>query len=535
MSWQEQIETIYKEREKSVFILYGNTDDLFEANDKSDYELNEFMSQVTFTKRDIVLNFNVGTGLKFRDQKSKSEFQKLLYGYDSLKGTNYTDKLPSDIGEIFRLFDRYIKINGNKKSISLIIDHAELLIPNEELNSLDLSNKKIIITLLEWAKSQEIKDKDITIVLLTDNLFQLHNEIVGSPDIAKIEIEFPNEEERKKTVKKYINQYNVQSELSQTAISKIINGLNRKAIKELFLTFRDGKLQYEYLAELKKELIEKDNFRFIEFIESERTLNDFAGSEKVKIRLREDAELIKNGKHDAIPMGYLICGPIGTGKTYLGECFAGEVGIPVVKLKNFREKWVGASEGNWEKILKTLENLAPVIVMIDEADASLGNREQEGDSGTSKRIFSSLAQTMGDTSNRGKLIWMLMTARPELLPIDLKRQGRAEVHIPLFYPKDLETKKTFFKFLAKKVKFENIEKLTTNLKLSDLGEVRSGADIEAVLVKCKREEYLTGEKLTETKFLEIVKAFKSSISGEDLNHQIQSAIAEVTDMELLEE
>ena len=31
---------------------------------------------------------------------------------------------------------------------------------------------------------------------------------------------------------------------------------------------------------------------------------------------------------------------------------------------------------------------------------------------------------------------MLLTARPDLLPIDLKRQGRAEVHIPLFYPTD---------------------------------------------------------------------------------------------------
>src|ERR1039458_9691785 len=35
---------------------------------------------------------------------------------------------------------------------------------------------------------------------------------------------------------------------------------------------------------------------------------------------------------------------------------------------------------------------------------------------------------------RGKVIWFLLTCRPDLLPVDLKRQGRAEEHIALFYP-----------------------------------------------------------------------------------------------------
>ena len=45
-----------------------------------------------------------------------------------------------------------------------------------------------------------------------------------------------------------------------------------------------------------------------------------------------------------------------------------------------------------------------------------------------------IASQMGDTRYRGKLLWMLFTSRPDLLPIDLKRQGRAEVHLPLFSP-----------------------------------------------------------------------------------------------------
>src|SRR5256885_17019833 len=35
---------------------------------------------------------------------------------------------------------------------------------------------------------------------------------------------------------------------------------------------------------------------------------------------------------------------------------------------------------------------------------------------------------------RGKVIWFLMTSRPDLVPVDLKRQGRAEEHLALFPP-----------------------------------------------------------------------------------------------------
>ena len=45
-----------------------------------------------------------------------------------------------------------------------------------------------------------------------------------------------------------------------------------------------------------------------------------------------------------------------------------------------------------------------------------------------------IAAFMGNTEYRGKIIWFLMTARPDLLPVDLKRQGRAEEHLALFYP-----------------------------------------------------------------------------------------------------
>src|SRR5699024_7810531 len=178
---------------------------------------------------------------------------------------------------------------------------------------------------------------------------------------------------------------------------------------------------------------------------------------KVKKHLRQAVQALNHGRRDVLPMGYLVCGPVGTGKTFLVTCFASEIGIPMVKLKNFRSQWQGVTEGNLEKILGLLKAMAPVAVMIDEADAYLGDRDAGGDSGVSSRVFSQIATFMSDTRNRGRILWFLMTARPDLMPVDLKRQGRAEEHLALFAPHTKEERIELFNVMQKK----------TNLRLTE--------------------------------------------------------------------
>ena len=153
-----------------------------------------------------------------------------------------------------------------------------------------------------------------------------------------------------------------------------------------------------------------------------------------------------------------------------------------VKLKNFRSQWQGVTEGNLEKILHLLDAMAPVAVMIDEADAALGNRDAQGDSGVSKRVFGQIASFMSNTDNRGRIIWFLVTARPDLMPIDLKRQGRAEEHIGLFYPSNRAEREELLKVMLKKTK--------VNFKVADAPEILlertfSGADMESILTRAK--------------------------------------------------
>jgi len=176
----------------------------------------------------------------------------------------------------------------------------------------------------------------------------------------------------------------------------------------------------------------------------------------------------------------------------------------------------------------------PVAVIVDEADAFLGNRNAQGDSGTSARVFSEIAAFMGNTEYRGKIVWFLLTSRPDLLPVDLKRQGRAEEHLALFYPESHEERVELAKTMARKAKI-NFDGDILALLPPDLPKM-SGADIEAALVRAKlravtdRREKVTAQDLRDT-FADFVPP------SYPLEVELQTlvAIAECTSRELLPE
>ena len=317
-------------------------------------------------------------------------------------------------------------------------------------------------------------------------------------------------------------------------VAELSNGLSLVSLQVLLAQGKRTTRRVDggRLRQLKKTMIDRQCHGLLEFVEPKHTLDLVVGQQAAKERLRQDAEFLARGRLDFAPMGYLLCGPVGTGKTFLAECYAGSIGIPCVTLRNFRSKYVGETEGNLEQVLTVLRSLGPVVVIVDEADAVLGTRQAEGDSGTSSRVFGMIAAQMGDTRYRGKIVWMLLTSRPDLLPIDLKRQGRAEVHIPLFYPQDEAEVREMFVAMARKNRVDLASDILPPPGATD--RHLSGSDIESLVLAARRCALAAGRAAVQQADVEGVRnEFIPSAQGLEKEAQELAAVLECTQLVFL--
>jgi hypothetical protein len=287
---------------------------------------------------------------------------------------------------------------------------------------------------------------------------------------------------------------------------------------------------------LKKQIVEEECQGLIEFIQSGRTLDDLHGQADIKGWLRQDIALWNQGDLQALPMGYLLCGPVGTGKTYMVECLAGEAGVPVVKIRNFRDKWVGSTEGNLEKIFRLLHALNRCYVFIDEADQALGKRDAgSGDSGLSGRIYSMIAAEMSRPENRGRIIWILASSRPDLIEVDLKRPGRVDVKIPIFPTTTPEEGWALISSIAQRQGILLAETDFPHVEDRIPQWLTPGA-AEALAVKLYRAIHTTrnGTALSPLEALKrCLDGYRNPISRETMQFQIQLAVAEASDIEFV--
>lgn len=541
--WSQEFARKYLSRTINQFILHGNVHDLVPLKEEKGTKFNRlksFLSDEFFGARDFVIFYDRASGIYFRDKESQADFNQAIAGRDSLVGTDYAQKMPKDPVRVMSLLEQYFRLRlDQKKSVALIVDYADTIVPMSDAASIGNEDRTSMVYLSRWAHDPMFLASDFTTVLITENLADLNKTLVQNPYTTDIKINIPGEQDRLDFIK-YETEKDTWKELSAVTpqiIAQQTAGLNFVNIRSVLSNARENKekITFEGLSETKKELIEAEAYGLLEFVETEYTLENVAGHTHVKQHLRQAVKALKAGRQDVMPMGYLVCGPVGTGKTFLVTCFASEVGIPMVKLKNFRSQWQGVTEGNLEKILTLLKAMAPVAVMIDEADAYLGDRDASGDSGVSSRVFSQIATFMSDTANRGRIVWFLMTARPDLMPVDLKRQGRAEEHLALFPPHTKEERVELFEAMAKKTGLKMSEEYIP--ELIEKGEKTfSGADMEAALTRAKFRAAAVGENIVTPEILDAALAdFLPPTYPEEVELQTLSAVIECTSKELLPE
>ena len=472
--WAETLRQKYLAGEASTFVLYRNVFDNFLVANTL-HTLQSFLVAELFkdTKKRVV-EVSLERGIRVLGGKPGPALA-------ALSGEDQTDNALLPALHALELQMR------SEQSTAVIVPYADALLPAADPSFMAHQDRQIYLAFHRWSLDQSLTRGDNITILVTESLNAINPGLLSNPKVAAIEIPMPDLPERKRVIahlapKLTAAQVVLFSErtgglrtvqLASIMASSDGHGLTEAQRRELILDLLNGTADAEARATTlatitagmtpaeiirliepgkplpvgdanaevlkviharKREMIEKECAGLIEFIEPKHGLASVGGHEHIKHELMAIANNLKAGETTLTPMGLLAVGPMGSGKTFVIKAFLKEAGLSAVALKNFRSKWVGSTEANLERVLATVKAMGPIAVIIDEGDRSFGSGGgEESDGGTGSRVIARLKEFMAETENRGQVLFVMMTNRPDKLDTDIKRPGRLDRKIPFFY------------------------------------------------------------------------------------------------------
>lgn len=347
----------------------------------------------------------------------------------------------------FCLLSRTTNLQGQKllpEKLIILIEATDMLLPEGEIRSLSMPDRHRVSIVQDWIADSNFMNGHDTVIFITESASLVNSRIIRLPQVVSVEIPSPGIAERRH----FISWFNTQQKLigktlnlwgSQAQLAMLTAGLSTQALRQLLIAscYSGEKLRPEAVIGKVSEFIQAQlGEDVVEFKKPSHSLKDVIGNRKLVAFLKTQLiPRITSTGADAIP-GMSVCGPIGSGKSFIFEGMAGELDIPVLVLKNIRSMWFGQTDVIFERLRRLLMALVKVLIFVDEADTQFGDVGKDAHS-TERRLTGKIQAMMSDPELRGNITWLLMTARIYNLSPDLRREGRVgDMVVPVLDPSD---------------------------------------------------------------------------------------------------
>ena len=185
--WADDLRRRYLRGEASIFVLHGNVFDSVLSGERF-LTLTDFLGNVLLKEsKETIAVYNVATGVRF--QKRGKDVENVD---DLILQTEKTRVL----GALERM------LIGASKAAA-ILEYAEVIAPAGDPNFQSESDRAAVVTLHRWSMAPEIEASDSVVLLLAENLSELHPKLVSNPKIATVRVAMPDEAERGVAKKNY--------------------------------------------------------------------------------------------------------------------------------------------------------------------------------------------------------------------------------------------------------------------------------------------------------------------------------------------
>lgn len=445
-------------------ILCGNIYDLFW--DGQDYvPLIPFLTRKSQADGVIQLVYELNGPIRLKDE-DRAALQDAWVAWKSrlepgLLGLRDVQRRQSQLELLQRNFDQHLaQAIGNptvaleflrqltvcsraalRQHLLIVVEAADMLLPagNGDLASLNDQQLRRISIAQDWFGDPAFVAGNDSVCLIAESRSLIHPRIARLPQVLAVDVPSPGATQRCHFIEQYSQRAAKKPEMWSTpaALADCCAGLSHHALRQLLAgaSYAGEQLTPEHVVDKVEDFIQAQlGEDVVEFSKPKHSLADVVGFSRLKEFLRQELIPRFQAKGDQALTGAAVAGPIGGGKTFIFEAVAAELDLPVLVLKNVRSQWYGQTDVIFERLRRVLEALDKVVIFVDEADTQFGRLEATAHE-TERRLTGKIQAMMSDPRLRGRVMWLLMTARIHLLSPDIRRPGRVgDLIIPVLDP-----------------------------------------------------------------------------------------------------
>jgi ATP-dependent 26S proteasome regulatory subunit len=379
-------------------------------------------------------------------------------------------------------------------------------------------NKYLVDMTLKLFEEVAGRGLDILVVMLAPTTIDIPDELGEWIDSSQLPI--PDQEGRIDSVSRMVKQlktkrkgeYPLIEAMEQMDIETVATtcgglssvGIENLLCKSIALT---KNLDTDYILSEKAKKVSEMGY---ELLTTDVSMEDVGGLQNMKegvelLRPRFTAEALEFG-FTRYPVGWLLAGVPGTGKTLSAKALAKELGINIMQVKphNLKNEYVGGSERQVEKLLATARAAAPIGIMLDEAEKMLGKQDRVSDGGAHSAVLGQFLNFMSEEAGALGVFFIFTANDMSKFPVELVRRfdGRYFVDLPSANGREM-----IFRIHLSKRKHNGDD--YDLAELARLTNEYSGSDIEQAIELGMSYAFAKGREKTEQQ--DFVKAIKKTV------------------------
>ncbi len=497
----ESLSQAYSLRRKNIIILTGDVHGLFWNQGTENFLSLEQILNSELDKKFNLIRMDISSGLTFYDKETEEEVTRVCEstdGYYTPAGRINALKKMIDSSKhsplsalvllqgMWEAFVRVRRLEPGVKPLCVVFQFAGALFSAGDYSRLSELDRQCLVSFLAWVSGPLFREGPELLILINPVKSEINAKILSLPHAVHTEIDLPDFDDRKQFVGFFISHHEgIRFTDGREKFAEDTAGLALSNIKDLLEVAARTKqpLTRHHVVGEVNAILQSQLGDIIRIKYPSHTSKDIVG-------YKETGEIFTNifercEDPETAVAAILVSGPNGSGKTFQLEAYASESGRVVIELAGIRGSYFGETDKFFELLRWHIATFGKILILVDEAHTAFGSVHASQTHQTEQRLSGNIIKMMGDPRYFGKVLWGLMTSRPDELDPDIK--SRAPIQVPVFDLEGEERKEFVFELFKRKNIDLSLPECNEIIVMTDYYSARDYRNLVAEVLAQKRK------------------------------------------------